>query len=339
MSSKSIFIWVVFAFCACAALPGCSSNKEQAAAVESEKGILAQVADSAIRAADLEKYLEYLPNERKADKAEVEKRLDDLIENELLFNEAIRLGLDRDFSVKRQVRQILINNLLSEAVDADATTGEVSDSEAKIHYERHRSEYSSPMLMKIAGVYIAVPENADKPRRAELEKRAKEVLSLAELAREERAGFAKLIEKFSDVHPKYPLGETGFFDSQGRPFDLPPELVKEAVKLRHVGDVAEHLIETPDGYHVIMLTGKRSESERSFEAARESIKSEIRRERLKEARENFIDQLRRKTEVRLDREAIALFLDNYDAAETQKENAGDDKPPSLPAKIRSNPAP
>ena len=156
----------------------------------------------------------------------------------------------------------------------------------------------------MADIYIAVPPDASDEQRSELKKKAEKVLTEALNTRKQRAGFGKLIKKYSDTPEKYKKGDTGYFDKEGNPIGLSAQIVEASFKLEKGGSITEHVIEAQDGYHVIMRTANRSAIERPLSGVSNQIKQRIRREGLKKEREAYINGLKEKQEISIDRKTV-----------------------------------
>jgi len=65
-----------------------------------------------------------------------------------------------------------------------------------------------------------------------------------------------------------------------------------AFALEKIGDVQPALVKTPQGFHIVRLTGKRKELARTLEQARRPIQHRLWRERREAAIDAFVKTLR-----------------------------------------------
>jgi parvulin-like peptidyl-prolyl isomerase len=267
---------------------------------------VATVGDGLIRVADLESYLtdRPLPLGRPVTEEEIEKRLEELILEEVLYQEALRLEMDRDPRVRASIRRMLTQKLMEDEVNRKAWSQPVEEEELREYYERHEEEYSRPEEVRLAGIFIAVSSDASKEERAASRKRAESVLAEALSLRNQRFGFGELVEKHSDEPETYPKGDTGFFDLEGGAIGLHRNLTQAAFALERTGSIADHVIETPDGYHVVMLVGRRSAVRRELKDVSNELEQKIRRERVTRARKEYLEGLRQSTEIHVDEDAV-----------------------------------
>jgi len=79
--------------------------------------------------------------------------LDDMLERRLFLKEALALKLNEDPTVVRQVRdqadKIVFSAVLERAVLPEVR---VTDEETKAYYDKHQAEFSSPALVRLAGL-------------------------------------------------------------------------------------------------------------------------------------------------------------------------------------------
>jgi len=68
--------------------------------------------------------------------------------------------------------------------------------------------------------------------------------------------------------------------------------------------VYPELVEAGDGYHIVMLTGKRAALKRTYEQAKRAIRHKLTRERKDAAMETLTERLRKEVEVEVDYEAL-----------------------------------
>jgi hypothetical protein len=105
--------------------------------------VLARVGDSVITARDLEAQVTFFGHSKYLmehySKPEKKKEvLNGLIQAEALYQEARRLGYDRDPAVKRDV----VNRMLMKEVDSRVNTQDISDTDVEQYYLAHPKEFS-----------------------------------------------------------------------------------------------------------------------------------------------------------------------------------------------------
>ena len=284
---------------------GAVAKNENSASV-SEQDTIAQVDDERIDVGYLKSYLSTrpLPAYSQVTATTLENRLDELITSEVLYGEALRIGLDKRPDIRHRIQQILAQNLLERKVNKPVRERKITDQELQAYYNEHVNEFQRPAQVRLADIFIAVNPAAAPGQRKRKKEQVEKVLAEVLVHQEERLGFGKRILKYSDTPKKYPKGNTGFFDIEGKPVGLDPKLAREAFKLEKVGQVCGHIIKTADGYHIIMLTGRREPVNRPFEKVKEQLRRRIYRERISLAQNEYIESLKQKCRIKINQDVF-----------------------------------
>lgn len=287
---------------------GCSKKEEKAGRVArtDDSPVVAKIGNGAVTLSDLKHYISDKSGAklRGVTREMLDQWLDERVLEEVLYQEALRLGLDQQPEMQRDIRQMLTSRLMDDFMKKEVWSKEIEDAELQTYYDEHWSEFNRPEQVRIADVFIAIPENATNAQKAELREKAETVLSQAIALQTERFGFGNLVRDYSDTPKNYRKGDTGFFDEQGHPIGLDKALADAAFALQRVGSISDNVIESSDGYHIIMLTGKRSGVNIPLENVRQQLSQRIRREASEKAREAYLTGLRAKAVIKVDDEAM-----------------------------------
>lgn len=238
----------------------------------------------------------------------IEKRLEELITGEVLSKEAVRIGLDRRPDIRLQIQRILSQSLLEEKVNKPVREREISDRELRAYYDEHVDEFERPAQVRVADIFISVAQDASSGERVEKKAKAEKILAEVLAEENQRVAFGARMLKYSDTPGRYPRGNTGFFDVEGKPIGLSPSLARQAFKLKEAGQVCQQVIEAEDGYHIIMLTGRRDALSRPFERVKEQLRLRMYRERIELAQAGYIESLRQKARIEINKEVLDKFV-------------------------------
>jgi peptidyl-prolyl cis-trans isomerase C len=215
--------------------------------------------------------------------------LDNLVRYELLVYEAKRRGYADDPEVVRARRNIMIQELIKQEVDAPLESNEITDEEVQAAYEANPTEFDRPAQMRASHIFIK-----DRARARKVLERAKEA---------DRAGFTQLArEESEDADTKSNGGDLKFFTADAE--EVPTAVRKATFSMKKVGSVYPDLVADGGGYHIIMLTGKRAELKRTYEQAKRAIRHKLTRERKDAAMEALTERLRKEIEVEVDYDAL-----------------------------------
>ena len=227
----------------------------------------------------------HLPGKDFSSNEQKKKLLDELINQELLFQTAMREGiLEKSERLKSEVAR--------EYMRQRATTErhEASDSEIQAYYEQKKDQ-----LERIRASHILV--KPDKPGDPASEAAAK--AKAEKLLKQVRAGadFAKMAQENSqDDSNKARGGDLFFFDRS----KMVPEFSQVAFGLAKAGDVSD-VVKTQFGYHIIKLTGE----QRGIDFFRQSVKWQIAQEKQREKMDTLFEDLRDKASVKIYEDKLA----------------------------------
>ena len=282
----------------------CSKKAEEAPVVEEEwpknglteaqaNEVLAKVGDRTITVGDFADRLASQSPYLRARFESPERRkefLDNLVRFELLVYEAKRLGYGDEPEIVRARRNAMIQQMVKKEVDEPLEGLEITDEEVQAVYDANPLEFDRPGQVRASDIFIE-----ERARANELLVRAKKT---------DLAGFRKLArEESEDEKTKANGGDLHFFEATGE--GEPPAAIREAAfSLKTVGAVYPKLIEDGNGFHIIMLTGKRPALKRTYEQAKRAIRHKLTRERKDAAMEALTKRLREEVEVQVDYAAL-----------------------------------
>jgi peptidyl-prolyl cis-trans isomerase C len=279
---------------------------------------VAIVGGQTIGVADLAGYLSLRPAEGagNVEAAALRRRLEEMIQADVLYQEALRLGIDREPAVRQAIRQIVVQRLVDREVEGPVAARTIGDDELKAYYESHRGDFNRPEQVRVADIFYAAPEAGDAALSKRQRARAEAALAEALALRDARFGFGELVLRDSETHPAYPRGDTGYFDREGRPVGVPAALAAAAFAIPRPGAIAAQVVATPEGFHVVMLTGRRDALARRLEeeSVRAEIDGRIRAADRRQRMEGLFKALRERAEVRIEEPALQELAARLDAA-------------------------
>jgi len=281
--------------------PPAGLTKQQAAAV------LARVGDKTITVGDFAAALERLDDIDRLRFQTPEKRkelLGQMIDLELLADEARRRGLDKDPSVELGVRQILRDAMLAKAREGMTGPAEIPAAEVSAYYESHRQEFEEPERRRVAAIVLADAATAD-----EVAARARKLESATKWG---NLYFEKSVDAPKARDPQAPLdlaGDLGLVgngaDPRARNERVPPEVQRVAFEIAKVGEVYPKAVRAGERYYVVRLTGMAKGHVRSLSEAERSIRVAILQERIREREAKLEAELRQRFPVKVDDAALA----------------------------------
>lgn len=267
-----------------------------------KSGYLAKVGNTKITQADLDKLYQSLPDyaqqiyQGEQGKAKI---LEELINKEILFQEAVKKGMDRNPDFIKVMEEYKKVSLAQELLEKEIiSAAEVSEKDAKDFYDKNKSQFSSISQLKASHILVKTEDEANKVL-ARLEKGEKF----------EKIAKAVSIDKESAVNG----GDLGFF-SKG---DMVPEF-ERAVSTLKKGDISVP-VKTKFGYHIIMLTGIKEGPVIEYDKVKEIIIQKLSGDKQKEVFENYMTELRKKHKVEINKDALPKNPQAEPQAEPQEE--------------------
>jgi parvulin-like peptidyl-prolyl isomerase len=216
--------------------------------------------------------------------------LDGLIQVEALYQEARRLGYDRDPSVKQNI----VNRMLQAEVDSQVNAQAVSDGEVEQYYKAHPSEFSRPDQVRLTQIVVR-----DRAKALKIAAEAKA------LPKGNNEALRALVARSSeDEASRARGGDTGTIDRNTT--NLPKAVVEAAFALAQVRDVSDP-IATERGYAVVVLTQKQPGFSKTLAEAKTDVQSRLTYERRQQKRSALTAEIRNKTKVRIDEAQLANF--------------------------------
>jgi peptidyl-prolyl cis-trans isomerase C len=279
-----------------------SLTPEQAAKV------LAKVGDKTITLGDYVALLDRMDQFERLRYQSADRRkelLDEMINIELLADEAKAKGYDKDPRVQEEVRQILRDAMLARARDIAVKPSDIPVADVRASYEAHRAEYKDPERRRVSMIVLRDAKSAEEALKAL--KTAKDPASAAEWGNLVRTRSIDAQAK-ADV-PLDLAGDFGIVSPPGDPRgDNPrvPEAVRVALFAQKAnGDVAPAAVAANDKFYIVKLTGKTDPRERTFEEAERTIRVKLAQERAKQNEAKLLADLRKEFPVEINEAALA----------------------------------
>ena len=231
--------------------------------------------------------MEHLPAPSRAYVASPERKrqfVENLILNDLLFDEGKKAGYDRDAEIERQVTDLRKRLVVQRVMRQYQTPPEVTDDQARAYYDQNPNLYSTTQIH--ASHILVKEEDAAKAILADLKEHPDKFADVAK-------------EKSTDTGSAQKGGDLGTF-GQGR---MVPEFERVAFALQP-GQLSD-VVKTQYGYHIIMVSERKEGERKPFESVKEQIKATLRNKQLQDQMQGHFDALKRDAGLKLDEGALA----------------------------------
>ena len=262
---------VVFLFSGCAKAP-----------VEGE--VLAKVGGEIITVNDFNERISNLPvRYQEVVKKRKHDFLQEIIKDRLLYQEALREGLDKDAEVLKVMEEakikILISRLLNDRVDEQC---EVTADAIANEYKQNREEYLRPEIMRVSHILVPTREEA---------------LGIADEL-EGGIAFSELARARSIDPTAQRGGDIGYFPKG----QLMPEFENACATLK-VGEISGP-VKTKLGYHIIKLTDRKEPDVKPINEVTEEITVKLKNSLRKEKFNALVKGLKEGTEIEINEQHL-----------------------------------
>jgi parvulin-like peptidyl-prolyl isomerase len=279
MQMRKVAVMCVLAL----ALVSCSKKE-----AEVKGTFLAKIDNTAITQADYDREFQTLPDYAQqifSDDAGKEKFLNEIINKELLYKEAVRKGYDKGQDYLKKVEEFKKLSLVSELFEKEIMAkAKVSDQEAKDYYDKNKDEFVAAKEIKASHILVKTEDEALK------------VLSRLKNG-EKFEAVAKAVS--IDTGSAKNGGDLGFF-KKGQ---MVPEFERAAASLK-VGSITTSPVKSPFGYHIIKVTDKKTGEPIPYDKVREMLSQKLSGEKQKGAFDTYIAELKKTHTVEINKAAL-----------------------------------
>jgi peptidyl-prolyl cis-trans isomerase C len=263
-----------------------SCSKKQA---EQKGPYLAKIDNTAITQADFDREFRSLPDYAQqmfTDPSGREKFLNEIINKELLYKEAVKKGYDKGADFTKKLEEFKKLTLVSEVFEKEIMAkAKVSDQDVKDFYEKNKNDFVVATEIRASHILVKTEDEAQKV--------------LERLKKGEK--FDAVAKAVSiDTASAKNGGDLGFF-KKGQ---MVPEFERAAAMLK-TGETTSGPVKTQFGFHIIKVTDKKTGAPVEFEKVRDMISQKLSGDRQKEAFDTYVSELRKTYKVEINKEALS----------------------------------
>ncbi len=210
--------------------------------------------------------------------------VENLVMNDLLFEEGKKAGYDKDPEIDHQVTDLRKRLVVQRVMRQYQTPPTVSDDQVRAYYDQNPALYSTT---QIHASHILVKD----------ESAARDILAQVKANPDKFADVAR--EKSTDTISAKKGGDLGTFGA-GR---MVPEFEKVAFALKP-GEISD-VVKTQYGYHIIMVSDRKEGEPKPFDQVKEQIRATLRNRALQDQVQGHFDQLKKDANLEIDDAALA----------------------------------
>jgi len=307
----------LLAAAAAALLVGCGESKQQTTSdagapafgltAEQSARVLAKVGDRVITLGDFGRTLERMDQFDRLRYQSKERRrelLGELVDVELLAQEARRRGLDKEPDVQDAIRQLLREAMLAQTRQGLPTPADISAEEVRKYFEANADKFNEPERRRVSA--IVLKSRADAEKALEAAKKAADASAWGELFHKHSVTAPR------ERGPNAPLDLAGDLGIVGPPDDARganpqvPEPVRAAVfRIDTIGAVAGEIVEADGKFYVVRMSGRTAGHKRTLAEADRSIRVALLQQKMQERERALEGELKQKFKVEVDEAALS----------------------------------
>jgi peptidyl-prolyl cis-trans isomerase C len=229
--------------------------------------------------------------------------LQEIIDAELLAEDARKRKLNEEPETQHAIRQILRDALLAEARRDLPAPADIPDGEVRAYFEAHRDDFREPERRRVALIPVKDKETATKVVGLAKKANAREWGELYQtygVGAARRDPFAPPLEMAGDAGIVGPPG-----DSRGDNPRVPAAVRAAVFEIAAAGEVLGRPVQAEGAHYVVRLVGKTEAHERSFADAERSIRVAILQAKIAEREKMLEAELRKQFPVTIDEQALS----------------------------------
>ncbi len=209
--------------------------------------------------------------------------LDQMISEKLLIQEAKNMGLEEDEKVIEQIRKITEQILVQVLIEREILDKvKVNDEEVLEYYEQNKDSFTEKEQVHLYNILLETEEEAQ-----DILEQLKAGGDFSEIAKEKSTG------------PSAAQGGDLGYLIKGT---IVPEI--EDVVFALELEVLSEVVKTDFGFHILKITEKKPETVKALEEVKEDIVQTLLPTKQKEAFDNLLEELKSKSEIEINEEAL-----------------------------------
>ncbi len=229
--------------------------------------------------------------------------LQEMITVELLAQEAVAKGYDKDPLAQQELRAILRDAMLAEARKGAPAPNDVPEGDVRAYFEAHRADYKDPERRRVAAVVLSDEASAKAALETAKKNAALGATQWGELVR------AKSIDPQARANVPVDLaGDLGIVsppgDNRGENPRVPDEVRAAVYTIPEVNGIADKVASAGGKFYVVRLVQKLPAHERSYAEAERAIRVKLAQDKLRAKEDELLAELRKSIKIEVDESAL-----------------------------------
>ncbi|MBK9070711.1 MAG: peptidylprolyl isomerase [Myxococcales bacterium] len=222
--------------------------------------------------------------------------LEAMVRFEILAQEAVRRGLDKDPQVVLATKKALAELLVRSKFDDVVLPETITDDEIATYYQAHLEAFITVPEVRASALVLATKAQGDA------------ATTLArEPAQATNEAFAKLVDEMSlHAESKQRRGDLRYFTQANT--DLPAAVVAAAFALPAVGSISDPIKTGDAEYWILRLTDRRPARQKELTEVKQEVRYRVYDEKRLAARQELVEGLRAGAKIEIDQAALGKVV-------------------------------
>ncbi len=213
--------------------------------------------------------------------------LQNLVQFELLANEAQKSGMEKDPDVQYLVKRAMVQKYLQKKFADTEGAKSIPDAELQKFYDDHKDDYQKPAKQRLSVIVVKDAAQAKKTAAAVKDAEKKSPMAFATVARESSL----------DTASKAMGGDVGYKTKDDLEKAYGKALADAVAPLKDNDEAGP--VETTQGFVLAKVTGHQEEINRPFDQVKAQIASRLWSEKKKKEFDDFTKQLKEQANVKV----------------------------------------
>ena len=252
--------------------------------------------------------------------------LDFMINQQVMFDDAVRKGIDQDEAVQKMYRKATIDKYLELELNQKLKALTVSEREIQQHFNNNKQRYEKPARKRAAIIHKKLPaEVSDEVKQELIDELLSVKTQVAELDAKTLHFGELALSHSDDRNSKYQGGVIGWFvEHPQRAYKWDRTVIETLFALPEAGAVSE-VLETDDGLFLVRLVAAEQVEEKTLNQVSSGIRQQLLKAKQDALKQQFITQLIEAADIDINQQLLA----NINPLNPEQE-ATEKKPPALP---------
>ena len=299
--------------------------------------VVATFADHRITTAEFQRYFEeqspFVRSHYQSEEAK-KKVLEDLIQAQLLVDEALKGGFEHDQIALDRFRKSMIGAWMEERFKDDEGRRNLSEADLRAYYEAHRARFRQPERVRVRMIFFKASPSREAAVQAEAEEalrslsQTKDSMAFSRLARTRSDDLASRVtggdldyRSHDELAKSYGETVAAAADSLAEPWDL------------------SRVVPGIGGTYLLQLQARAPAVDRSFEASQDELRAQLWGERRDKLLDELSNTLMEQARIKIDEAELAKVKLNADKLSDETAQLATPTPPLPSEKLRTPLAP